>query len=133
MQEITVDATLDSIARITALADAELIAHGCSARARMQIDVAIDEIIGNIARYAYAPDTGRVTVQVNVADHTAEIVFIDEGIPFNPLSIGDPDVSLPAADRKIGGLGIFLVKKTMDNVYYAREGHRNILKLIKRI
>ena len=61
------------------------------------------------------------------------ISFIDEGIAFNPLNKKDPDISLKAEDREIGGLGIYMVKKSMDDVTYQREGNKNILTIRKRI
>jgi len=99
----------------------------------LQIKVAIDEIFGNIAQYAYSKEKGNVTVKINIENGFAEITFIDDGIPFKPLSLEDPDVSLDAEQRSIGGLGIFLVKKTMDKLEYERRDNKNILMLTKRI
>lgn len=133
MKQMNVEAVVQNIDLVTQFVETELNAHGCSQRALMQIDVAVDEILGNIAYYAYAGKTGGVTVQIDVQDGVAEITFIDEGVSFNPLLSREPDVSLSAAERSIGGLGIFLVKKTMDDLKYERRDGRNILKLIKRI
>ena len=99
----------------------------------MQIKVAIDEIFGNIAQYAYSKEKGNVTVKINIENGFAESTFIDDGIPFNPISLEDPDVSLDANQRSIGGLGIFLEKKTMDKLEYERRDNKNILMLTKRI
>ena len=99
----------------------------------MKIDVAIDEIFGNIVRYAYPEDRGSVTVQFEVKDSFAEITFIDEGTPFNPLTVEEPDITLDATVRDVGGLGIFLVKKTMDRVEYERKDGKNVLRLSKHI
>lgn len=134
MKEMTLDATLDAIPMITDFIDGELEKLECGLKAQTQIDVAIDEIFSNIARYAYGQKTGKATVQFDFEPETrtVSIGFIDEGEPFNPLEKPDPDVSAPLEAREIGGLGIFLVKKTMDAVDYARKGNQNIL-VLKRI
>ena len=135
MKELTLQARLENIPRVTAFVDEALEALGCPMRAATQIDVAIDELFSNIARYAYAPGTGEATVRFEFDAHgrTAIIRFIDGGAPYNPLEREDPDVTLSAEERGIGGLGIFLVKKTMDGMSYERKGGRNILTITKRI
>lgn len=133
MKEITVDAVIGNIDRVTDLVNEELEALGCPMKAQAQIDVAIDEIFSNIVRYAYPGESGSVTVRYDCEDGLFSISFEDEGFHYNPLEKQDPDVSLPAEERKIGGLGIFLVKKTMDAMEYQRAGSRNILTIRKRI
>jgi sigma-B regulation protein RsbU (phosphoserine phosphatase) len=132
-KELTLEASADNLERALAFADAELEAAGCSAKTKMQIDVAVDEIFVNIANYAYAPDTGSVTVRAETLSDPKRIriTFADGGVPYDPLSRPDPDVTLSAAERSIGGLGIYLVKKAMDEGRYEyRDGH-NILTLKK--
>ncbi|MBQ3704925.1 MAG: ATP-binding protein [Clostridia bacterium] len=135
MKEITVDAVVNSIPQVTAFIDQELEAAECSMKAQMQLDVAIDEIFGNIAQYAYpsAPGTATVRFSLDEAERMAEVTFVDAGIPFDPLARSAPDVSLSAEERQIGGLGIYLVRKTMDAVEYKYEDGHNILTLRKRI
>lgn len=133
MKQMNVEAVVQNIDPVTEFIGEELKAHGCSDRALLQVAVAVDEIFGNIAHYAYAEEKGDVNVRVDVKDGFAEIIFTDEGVPFNPLKSEEPDVSLSAEERDIGGLGIFLVKKTMDNLEYEYKDGRNILKLTKRI
>ena len=101
----------------------------------MQIEVAAEEIFINIASYAYAPDKGRATVRVEVSPDpvTVTITFIDQGMPYDPLAKEDPDVTLKAEDRPVGGLGIFMVKKTMDDVTYEYKDGKNILRIKKNI
>ena len=108
-------------------------ATGCTAAAKNHIQVAAEEIFVNIAHYAYAPEIGRATVRVEVSDNpvTVTITFIDQGQPFDPLTREDPDVTLSADERGIGGLGIFLSKKIMDDVTYEYTDGRNILTLKK--
>ena len=133
MREIRLQARKEAIAELTAWIDAELEQAECSPKAQMQIDVAIDEIMANIAMYAYPDREGSVTVRYDCRDRTAEMTFIDEGIPYNPLDNPEPDVTLSAEERKIGGLGIFLVKKMADEVSYRYENGKNILTIRKRI
>jgi len=104
-------------------------------KAQMQIDVAIDELFGNIANYAYNPETGKATVRLEVEDDPLAVIitFIDNGKPFNPLEKADPDITLSAAERAIGGLGIFLVKKAMDMIDYKFQDGHNILMIKKRL
>ncbi len=135
MKELTLEARLDNIPTATAWIDEALEAIDCPIRAQMQIDVAVDELFSNVARYAYQPGTGDVTLRLGFDEGTgmAEITFIDSGVPYNPLANADPDTSLPAEQRGIGGLGIFLVKKTMDDVRYSHESGRNVLSIFKKI
>ena len=107
----------------------------CPAKAQMQMELAAEEIFVNIANYAYAPEKGRAVVRVEVSDDpvTVTITFIDQGVPYDPLKREEPDVTLSAEERKIGGLGIFLTKKTMDNVSYEYRDGKNILTLKKKI
>ena len=135
MKELTVPATLENIAVVTAFVDEQLEALDCTMKAQMQIDVAIDELFGNIAHYAYGSGTGDATVRFEFDEQTrsASVTFIDGGAPFNPLEKADPDVTLSAEAREIGGLGIFMVKKSMDKLEYSRENGHNELTIHKRI
>ena len=102
---------------------------------QMQIDIAIDELLSNIARYAYAPKTGDVTVRLESLDDpiSVTITFIDNGIPYNPLEKNDPDTTLSLEERPIGGLGIYMVKKTMDDMTYEHKDGQNILSIKKNL
>ena len=135
MQEMTLSAVIESIPQVTAWIDEALENLACPMKARMQIDVAIDEIFGNIAHYAYAPGSGEATVQFDFDPDArmACVCFIDSGVAYNPLEAKTPDTTLAAEDREIGGLGIFLVRKTMDDVTYERKDGKNILRLFKKI
>ena len=135
MKELTVDAAVENIEVVTDFVNEELEKLDCPVKARRQIDVAIDELFGNIARYAYSPDVGKATVRFSVEEDPLEvtITFIDNGIPFNPLEKSNPDTHLSAEERPIGGLGIFLVKKSMDMVEYEYKNGQNILKIKKNM
>ncbi len=135
MKELTIDAKIENISAVTDFVNAELASLGCPMRAQMQIDVAIDELFGNISHYAYNPDVGPATVRVEVAEDPLAVIitFIDGGVPYDPLAKADPNVALSAEEREFGGLGIFLVKKTMDDISYEYKDGKNILKIKKRI
>ncbi|MBR4901360.1 MAG: ATP-binding protein [Victivallales bacterium] len=135
MKELTVDAAIENIPVVTAFVEEQLEQVGCPMKAQMQIDIAIDEIFSNIAQYAYTPKTGKATVRVEVTENPMAVVitFIDNGIPYDPLAKADPNVSLPADERQIGGLGIFMVKKSMDEINYEYKNGQNILTIKKHI
>ncbi|WP_334300750.1 ATP-binding protein [Blautia sp. MSJ-9] len=133
LKSITAEAKIENIVLVTDFVNSILEKNECSMKVQMEIDIVIDEIFSNIAYYAYAPGSGEATVQVEIEDSPKrlELVFIDRGIPYNPLENKDPDVTLDIEERKIGGLGIFLVKEMMDEVLYEYVDGQNILKLIK--
>ena len=133
--EITVDARVENIPAVTAFVEEELDKLDGSFKARAQLGVAIDEILSNIAQYAYGDTVGPVTVRLafEEATRTLSLTFIDRGMPYDPLQKADPDVSLSAEDRPMGGLGIFLVKKTMDAMAYEYKCSQNILTIQKKI
>lgn len=134
MFELTLEeARVDRLEEVLAFVDGHLEAADCPMRTQMQIDMAVEEIYVNIASYAYAPGTGPATIRMSVEGGVAEITFVDSGVPFDPLAKPDPDVTLSAEARQIGGLGIYMVKKSMDVVEYAHSGGRNILALRKRL
>ncbi len=131
MKELTVAARLENIEAATAFVDEFLEAIDCPLKAKMQIDVAVDEIISNIVHYAYPEGEGTVTIGLKETDGTIAIVFKDHGIPYDPLQAKVPDLSLSAEDRPIGGLGIHMVKKMMDTIAYRYENGQNVLSLCK--
>ena len=132
---ITLAAEVANIGIVTDYLDMALERLDCPPGQVARINVAVDEVCVNIASYAYAPEKGDMTIQLGFepAERTVELTFIDSGIPFDPLQSADPDTTSPARERAIGGLGIFLVKKTMDGMAYRREDGRNILRVRKRI
>ena len=120
---------------VTAFIEEELEKLSCPMRIVMQIDVAIDEIYSNIVQYAYPKGPGPVTVRFGYQPDSgvAVLTFLDEGIPYNPVKTEDPDTTLSIEDRQIGGLGVYMVKKTMDNMTYEWMDGKNILHLYKKI
>lgn len=132
MKELTLPAAAENIEKAVAFVNDQLESAGCPPKTMIQIDVAIDELFGNIAHYAYGKDTGDATVRVEVTEEPAVIItFIDNGIPYNPLKKPDPDVTKDLEEREIGGLGIFMVKKSMDDITYEYKEGQNILRIKK--
>ncbi len=133
--ELDIEADNSNLDKVLDFIDKRLDAIDCPPKAKMQIEVAAEEIFVNIASYAYAPGKGRATIRVEVSDDpvTVCLTFIDQGMPYDPLSMKDPDVSLPAEDRPVGGLGVFMVKKTMDDVTYEYKDGKNILRIKKNL
>ena len=135
MKELSIDAEIKNLGIVTEFIDKHLEEHDCNLKAQMQIDIAIDELFSNIARYAYASGIGSATVRVEIIENpkSAQITFIDSGVPHNPLETEEPDTTLSVDEREIGGLGIFLVRKTMDEMIYEYKDGQNILIIKKNI
>ena len=131
--KMTVDATVDNLSKVLAFIDEQLEANNCPMRVMLEIDVAAEEIFVNVASYAYTSGVGSVAIEVNFEEHPKAVAirFIDSGIPYNPLEKEDPDVTLPAEKRGIGGLGVFMVKKSMDEVTYEYKDGKNHLTIRK--
>lgn len=135
MKELTLPATIENIEKVTDFVNEQLEEIECPMKAQMQIDIAIDELFGNIAHYAYNPETGPATVRVEVTEEPISVIitFIDHGVPYDPLKNDDPDITLSAEERAIGGLGVFMVKKTMDEISYEYKDGKNILRIRKNM
>ena len=135
MKELTVEAKIENIEAVTDFVNEQLEALDCPMKAQMQIDIAIDELFGNIAHYAYNPEIGKATVRVEVIEDplAVTITFIDNGVPYDPLAKADPNTTLSAEEREIGGLGIYMVKKTMDEITYEYRDGQNILAIKKNL
>ncbi|MBQ2152125.1 MAG: ATP-binding protein [Clostridia bacterium] len=135
MKELKIEATPQNLDSVIQFVDEQLEEYGCGMKQQMAIDLAVEELFVNIAHYAYNPDTGYASVLVDVIKDplSVEITFIDNGKPYDPLAKSDPDTSLSVEDRPIGGMGIFLVKKSMDLVNYEYKDGKNILTIKKNI
>ena len=132
---ITVIADVKNLGTVQSFIEERLEEAGCSMKAQIQIGVAVEEIYVNICHYAYKEKggSGDAEVKMLIKDGVAEIVFEDSGIQYDPLANEEPDISLSAEEREIGGLGIFITRKTMDEVTYDYKDGRNILTLKKKI
>ena len=135
MKEMEIAAKGENLPQVLAFIDEALEAAGCGMKVQMQIDIAVEEIFINIAHYAYHPGEGPATIRVDFEEDPLSVIrtCVDHGTPYEPLAKEDPDVTLSAEERQIGGLGIFMVKKSMDDVEYEYKDGRNILTLKKQI
>jgi anti-sigma regulatory factor (Ser/Thr protein kinase) len=135
MEERKFDAIKENLIEVNAFIEEYLEQFQCSMKAMMQIEVAVEEIFVNIANYAYGLEKGTATVKIDMDEESGEvtIVFIDQGIPYDPLAKADPDITMNAEERQIGGLGIFMTKNIMDDVTYEYQNMSNVLTLKKKI
>ena len=134
MTQQTFDAVTKNLDQVLAFLDSQLESWGCPLRVQLQLDVAVEELFVNIASYAYGEKTGTAEIAMDLLPgQIIEITFRDSGIPYNPLEKPDPDVTKPAEEREIGGLGIYIVKKSMDEVLYRHEDGQNILTIRKAL
>ena len=135
MAELTLQASLEKLDEVLAFVEENMEKNECPMKVVMQVQIAVEEIFVNIAHYAYDSEQGMVTIRVEVGGDPLQVIitFIDQGIPYDPLKKEDPDVTLSAEERKIGGLGIFMVKKSMDDVKYEYTDGKNILTICKKI
>ena len=122
-----------NLIRFKNLLKKELDNNNCDEIVISQVELSVEEIFVNIAKYAYEDKNGKCIVEVQNDGHNLKFIFEDSGVKFNPLEKSDPDTKLSAEERDIGGLGIFLVKKNMDNIEYKYEDGKNILILSKKI
>ena len=135
MNRLIVPARLEELEKVIDFVNAFLEQEDCSMRIQTQIDVAVEEIFVNIANYAYNPEIGKAEIEVEISGEpiTVSITFKDSGVPYNPLEKADPDITLSAEERQIGGLGIFMVKKSMDDIEYSYKDGRNVLTIKKKL
>ena len=134
MNELTVEARLDNLEKVIDFISRNLEEAGGSPAIEIQVHLAVEGIFVNVASYAYEPGTGPVTIQCGpLGSDRFEIIFIDQGVPYDPMAKDDPDVTLEIEERQIGGLGIFLAKQYMEEMNYRYENGSNILTMIKNL
>ncbi len=133
MNKITVKATQGELVQVLNFIGKELGRHGIAPKARLQVMIAVEEIYINIVSYAYTVSVGEVECSFTKESDSITITFIDSGTPYNPLEKKNPDTTLASEDREIGGLGIYIVKKSMDKVLYEFKNDKNRLTIIKNI
>ena len=131
----TFPAKTEALLDVLSFVEAQLEQHECPMKIQTAICVAIEEVFVNVAHYAYGDGEGDVTFTIDFDKETRNVTFqmADKGVAFDPLNKPDPDITLSAEEREIGGLGIFITKKTMDTVTYAYENGENILTMVKKI
>ena len=135
MTNKTFPAKTESLSDVLGFVEQTLESFECPMKIQTAICVAIEEVFVNVAHYAYPQGEGDMTLYIGFDDQCRDITFrmTDKGIPFDPLTKPDPDITLSAEDREIGGLGIFITKKTMDSLSYSYENGENVLTMIKKI
>ena len=135
MTKKTFPAKTEALADVLGFVEQRLDSFGCPMKIQMAVCVAIEEVFVNVAHYAYGEGGGDMSLGIGFDEVNRAVTFrmTDKGIPFDPLKNPDPDITLSAEERDIGGLGIFITKKTMDSVTYTYENGENILTMIKRI
>ena len=135
MTNKTFEAKTEALSDVLGFVDEMLEKYDCPMKIQTAVCVAIEEVFVNVARYAYKDTEGDVSFGIGYDGESRTITFrmADKGVPFDPLKKPDPDITLSAEDREIGGLGIFITKKTMDSVEYAYENGENILTMMKKI
>ena len=135
MTNKTFPAKTQSLSEVLEFVEETLEGFECPMKIQTAISVAIEEVFVNVAHYAYPEGEGDMSLHIGFDDQNRTITFrmTDKGVPFDPLKKPDPDITLSAEDREIGGLGIFITKKTMDSLTYAYEDGENILTMTKKI
>lgn len=135
MKELVIAADRNNLLKVQSFIDEQLEDAGCPMLTQIAIDVAVEEIFVNIASYAYDKEIGVAVVQVEMLNEplSVEITFIDNGKQYNPLANPDPDTTLAAKERKKGGLGIYMVKNSMDDMRYEYRDGKNILTIKKNL
>ncbi len=134
MKEICIKADKNNIEEVFSFVEGELAAtEGISRKDVLKLHMIVDEIFANISDYAYGDTKGdvKVSYEYDSESDTVTITFTDEGVPYNPLSAETPDITLSAKERKAGGLGLFMVKNTVDDIRYETADGKNILILTK--
>ena len=135
MTNKTFPAKTESLSDVLGFVEQMLEAFECPMKIQTAVCVAIEEVFVNVARYAYPQGEGDMTLSIAFDEQSRAVTFCmtDKGVPFDPLAKPDPDITLSAEEREIGGLGIFIAKKTMDSITYAYENGENVLTMIKKI
>ena len=133
MIEKSFEAKVDNLHLVLEFLESELEKNECNMKTSTSLAIAIEELFVNVASYAYPNGNGNATLKLDFVDNDVIITLVDSGIEFNLLEKEDPDISLKAEDRQIGGLGIYMVKMTMDDIKYSRDNNQNILVMRKRI
>lgn len=135
MEEIVISAEKENLDKVLSFVDSILEKCECPMSTQMSIDIAVEEIFVNIASYAYNPEVGSASIRCAVEGDPPRVVieFRDGGVPYDPLAKADPDINAPIEERGIGGLGIYMVKNSMDSVNYRHENGNNIFTIEKKL
>ena len=132
-KELIIEAKVENLAAVNDFVEGMLVDTDCPPKAQMQIALVVEEIFVNIASYAYPSGAGTAILRGRVLETPPglELIFMDNGVPYDPLSRTDPNVNASMEEREIGGLGIFLVKKNVEAIQYEYKDGQNILTIRK--
>lgn len=130
---ITIDAVCENLHVVQESLQPVLLDCPFSPGVRMDLEIAVEEIFLNVASYAYAPEKGQVTIEAETDERGIALAFIDSGAPFNPLETPEPDVNASWKERRIGGLGLYMVRQRMDSMEYEYQDGHNILRIRKSV
>lgn len=135
MKELIVPAKIEELEHVLEFVQTELERVDCPVKTQMQMAITVEEIYVNIAHYAYNPEVGDAIIRCQLDEDPLRVIvqFEDTGKPYNPLEREDPDITLSAEEREIGGLGIYMAKQLMDQMEYRYEDGKNILTIQKII
>ena len=135
MKELTIEAKTENLDQVISFVTGLMEEYECPMKAMMQVELAVEEIFVNIAQYAYGQGTGTAEICFELIEdpRRIRITFMDSGVYYDPLAKEDPDITLSANEREVGGLGIFMIKKSMDDVLYTYRDGKNILTIIKNL
>ena len=130
--ERTFLSNLETLPAIVGFVSERAAAMGVHPKRVMHLELAVEEAAVNICSYAYEIPPGEVTVRITPEPGVVRIELVDNGVPFDPLSMDAPDIKSELENREVGGLGIFLIRRMLDEVHYSRRGDQNILSLAVR-
>jgi anti-sigma regulatory factor (Ser/Thr protein kinase) len=135
MHKLILTAKIENLNKVFDFLDAQLSSLAYNMKAKLQLELSIEEAYVNISKYAYTSDKGEVEILSSVDEDPLQITvqFVDSGIPYNPLKTEDPDLCTDTEEKELGGLGIFLIKKNVDNIKYKYHNGKNILTLQKKL
>ena len=128
----TIDADILEIPRVSLALDKAMRAHGFSEEECLYTQLAVEEAVTNVIVHGYAGNPGQILITCRTTPHLAEVQIRDSAPPFDPLSMAEPDITEEIEERQIGGLGVFLIRRVMDEILYRYEDGDNILVLIKK-
>jgi serine/threonine-protein kinase RsbW len=128
----TIASDIDEIQEISSCLDAVMRAHGFPEDDILDTQLAVEEAITNIIMHGYQDARGEITVSCRADNGIVEVRLEDQAVPFDPLALPEPDLAGDIEERKVGGLGIFLIRQVMDEIRYRFKEGKNILVLIKR-
>jgi serine/threonine-protein kinase RsbW len=123
-------ASLENIPQMVAFVADTAAAAGIHPKRVMHLELATEEAVTNVCNYAYEIPPGKVWIRISQTENSVRVDFIDDGVPFDPLAADAPDLQSDLEKREIGGLGIFLIRRVLDEVHYSRRGNQNVLSLV---